>query len=94
MSKHESMSSLPSVKTTKRQSGYLDSVPVYPVLIEKTARAISDWRSELDWPVHTDQAVRSIEAIAEVLQREGFMDASQYLRSIIHIEPQPRNQAL
>lgn len=59
-------------------------------LVEKTARAISDWHSEADWPIHVDRAIRSIEVVAEQLSREGFRDASEYLQSVVWKEPKHR----
>jgi hypothetical protein len=63
---------------------------VHP-LVEKASRAISDWHSEVDWPIHTDQAIRAIEAVAEQLGREGYRDAQEYLQSLLWNEPRPRN---
>ena len=80
------------IKPLVHGSSELDSSFICHVLIENTARAISDWQSEVDWPVHTDQAIRSIETISEFLQREGYVDASKYLRSVIHVEPKPRKK--
>jgi len=65
--------------------------PTHP-LIEKSARAISDWHSESDWPIQVDRAIRTIEVIAERLGREGFVDAQKYLQSIIWSEPKPRTE--
>lgn len=62
---------------------------VHP-LLERSARAISDWHTERDWPEHLDQAIRTVEAVAEVLQREGFCDAAAFLRSAVWKEPKPR----
>lgn len=59
-------------------------------LIERTSRAISDWHSESDWPIHVDQAIRSIEAVAEYLNREGYRDASDFLQSTVWKEPKHR----
>lgn len=59
-------------------------------LVEKTARAISDWHSEADWPLHVDRAIRCIEVAAEQLGREGFRDAKDYLQSVIWKEPRQR----
>lgn len=87
------MARIKRVKPTHQNATHLDSVPTCHVLIEKTARAISDWQSEMDWPVHTDQAIRTIEAIAEILQREGHLHASSYLRSVVLSEPRPRRSS-
>jgi hypothetical protein len=59
-------------------------------LVEKTARAISDWHSEADWPIHVDRAIRCIEVVAEQLSREGFRDAKEYLQSVVWKEPKHR----
>jgi len=63
------------------------------ILIEKTARAISDWHSERDWPLHIDSAKRAVEAIAELLQREGHRDAADYLRVNVWSDPSMRKTA-
>ena len=60
--------------------------------IENTARAVSDWISEADWPLHVDQAKRVSETIAEMLHREGFKEASAYIRSNIWTEPSSRKE--
>jgi hypothetical protein len=75
-----------------RELQMMQSEENVPVFIEKTARAISDWHSEADWPLHVDQAKRVAEAIAELLHREGLKDASQYIRSHIFTEPKPRRK--
>lgn len=54
----------------------------HPV-IEKAARAISDWQSERDWIFQTDRAVRTIEAIASELSKEGYQEAASYLRRVV-----------
>ena len=59
-------------------------------LVEKTARAISDWHSEADWPLHVDRATRCVEVVAEQLGREGFRDAKDYLQSVVWKEPKQR----
>lgn len=64
---------------------------VHP-LLERSARAISDWHTERDWPEHLDQAIRTVEAVAEVLHREGYRDASTFLRSAVWKEPSPRQR--
>jgi hypothetical protein len=64
--------------------------PASHPLIEKSARAISDWHSEVDWPLHVDQAIRTIEVVAEYLGREGFKDAQSYLSSTVWREPKHR----
>jgi hypothetical protein len=75
-----------------REFQMMQSEENVPVFIEKTARAISDWHSEADWPLHVDQAKRVAEAIAELLHREGLKDASHYIRSHIFTEPNPRRK--
>lgn len=67
--------------------------PATHPLIERAARAISDWHSESDWPLHTDQAIRAIEAIAEQLNREGYREATEFLRSAVWREPKHRTRA-
>jgi hypothetical protein len=93
MTNNERIARIKRVKPSSHGSDHLDSVPLCHILIEKTSRAISDWQSEMDWPVHTDQAIRAIEAIAEFLQREGHVNASKHLRSVICTEPRPRSTA-
>jgi len=68
---------------------YEAEVEVHP-LIEKSARAISDWHSEADWPIHVDQAIRTIEVIAEHLSREGYKDAQAFLQSCVWRQPRNR----
>lgn len=79
-------------KPSRREEEVMDEVPAVHPLVEKTARAISDWQSEMDWPIHTDQAIRSVEAVAEQLQREGFDDAASYLRACLWNEAKPRTK--
>jgi hypothetical protein len=62
---------------------------VHP-LVEKASRAISDWHSEVDWPIHTDRAIRCVEVIAEHLGREGFREAKDYLQTVVWREPKHR----
>ena len=90
MDEQERMARIKRVKQKMREEELLDEIPVVHPMIEKVSRAISDWQSEVDWPIHTDQAVRSIEAVAEQLQREGHEAAVKYLRSVIWAEPKPR----
>ena len=61
-------------------------------LVEKAARAISDWRSEGDWEIHMDRAILTIEVIAEYLGREGHVEAKKYLQSVVWSEPKPRSE--
>ena len=68
---------------------YEAQVEVHP-LVEKSARAISDWHSESDWPIHVDQAIRTIEVIAEHLSREGYKDAQTFLQSCVWRQPKNR----
>jgi hypothetical protein len=51
----------------------------HPV-IKNIARAISDWHSERDWFFQTDRAIRTIDAIAVELNKEGHTEAAKYLR--------------
>ena len=68
----------------------VDPYAAHP-LIQKTARAISDWQSEFDWVEHTDQAIRCLEVVSECLRREGMQSASDYLRSIVR-EPESKRK--
>jgi len=81
------------VHNSRREIEMIETQEDASFLIQKTARAISDWHSEVDWPLHIDQAKRSVEAIAEILNREGFKDASNYLRINIWKEPRPRKKS-
>ncbi len=90
MDEQERMARIKRAKPRVREEELLDEIPAVHPMIEKVSRAISDWQSEVDWPIHTDQAVRSIEAVAEQLQREGHDAAVNYLRSVIWVEPKPR----
>lgn len=90
MNDQERMARIKRVKPSQREQQLLDEIPAAHALVEKTARAISDWQSEMDWPIHIDQAVRAIEAVAEQLQREGQDQAAAYLRSCLWKEPKPR----
>ena len=51
--------------------------------IENVSRAISDWHSERDWFFQTDRAIRTIDAIAVELNKEGHKEAAKYLGRII-----------
>lgn len=66
-----------------REEDVLKSTEESHPVIEKAARAISDWQSERDWIFQTDRAVRVIEALASELSKEGHKDASDYLRRIV-----------
>lgn len=92
MNDQERMARIKRVKPSQREQELLDEVPAVHPLIEKTARAISDWQSEMDWPIHTDQAIRAIEAVAEHLKREGHSDAAKHLRTVLWKEPKPRQE--
>ena len=73
---------------TQREQTLLNTMPQVSPLIEKAAKAISDWHSEADWALHVDKAIRAIEAVAETLQREGHTDSYEYLsRSIWKEDP-------
>ena len=80
------------VHQSKREFEMIETAEDASFLIEKTSRAISDWHSESDWPLHIDQAKRSVEAIAEILNREGYKEAASYLRMNIWKEPKPRKK--
>lgn len=54
----------------------------HPV-IKNVACAISDWHSERDWLFQTDRAIRTIDAIAVELNKEGHTEAANYLRRIL-----------
>ncbi len=82
---------LKRAKPVIRDSVLMTEIQNAPPLVEKVSRSISDWHSEHDWPLHTDQAIRAIEAVAEQLGREGYRDAQEYLQSILWVEPRPRN---
>ncbi|MCJ7807607.1 MAG: hypothetical protein MUP73_02665 [Dehalococcoidia bacterium] len=51
--------------------------------IENVSRAISDWHSERDWFFQTDRAIRTIDAIAVELNKEGYKEAAKYLRRVL-----------
>jgi len=59
-----------------------DGKSFHPV-IKNVARAISDWHSEHDWFFQTDRAIRTIDAIAVELNKEGHKEAAKYLGRII-----------
>lgn len=54
----------------------------HPV-IKNVSCAISDWHSERDWFFQTDRAIRTIDAIAVELNKEGYKEAAEYLRRIL-----------
>ena len=62
-------------------------------LVERTSRAISDWHSEADWPLHVDRAIRALEIVAEHLNREGYREASEFIQSAVWKEPKHRTRA-
>jgi hypothetical protein len=89
---HLKLSYIKKVKPTLREFELMSAeINAHP-LVEKAARAISDWRSESDWQIHMDKAIRTIEVIAEYLGREGHTDAKKYLQSVVWSEPKPRNE--
>ena len=59
-----------------------ESETFHPV-IKNVARAISDWHSERDWFFQTDRAIRTIDAIAVELNKEGHKEAAKYLRRVL-----------
>jgi hypothetical protein len=71
------------VNKTVRETELLNEPPIVHPLIEKVARAISDWQSERDWLFQTDRAIRAIEVIAEQLSKEGYDMPQDYLRRAI-----------
>lgn len=71
----------------------MSAEPIEHPLIERTSRAISDWHSESDWPLHVDQAIRALEVVAEYLNREGYRDASEFIQSSVWKEPKRRTRA-
>lgn len=88
------LSYIKKVKPVIRESDLMTAeVNVHP-LVEKAARAISDWHSESDWPLHTDRAIRTIEVVAEYLGREGHIEAKKYLQSMVWSEPKPRTESV
>ena len=83
---------LKRAKPVISDSALMSTEPVTHPLIERTSRAISDWHTEYDWPLHVDQAIRSIETVAEYLNREGYRDASEFLQTTVWKEPKHRTQ--
>ncbi|NBS70896.1 hypothetical protein EBT31_18620 [bacterium] len=81
---------LKRAKSVVRDSALMSESSFTHPLVEKTARAISNWQSESDWPLHVDEAIRSIEVVAEQLGREGHREAKEYLQSVIWREPKHR----
>ena len=66
----------------------------HPV-IKNVACAISDWHSERDWFFQTDRAIRTIDAIAVELNKEGHMEAAKYrLRVLDSNEPKAKSPDL
>lgn len=84
---------LKRAKPVISDSVLMSSEPVTHPLIERTSRAISDWHTEYDWPLHVDKAIRAIETVAEYLNREGYRDASEFLQTTVWKEPKHRTQA-
>jgi hypothetical protein len=63
--------------------------------IENVSRAISDWHSERDWFFQTDRAIRTIDAIAVELNKEGHIEAAKYLRRVLDTnEPKAKSPDL
>ena len=63
--------------------------------IENVSRAISDWHSERDWFFQTDRAIRTIDAIAVELNKEGHTEAAKYLRRVLdNNEPKAKSPDL
>lgn len=81
---------LKRAKPVVRDSALMSDTTFTHPLVERTARAISNWQSESDWPLHVDEAIRSIEVVAEFLSREGYRDAQEYLQSVLWREPKHR----
>ena len=66
----------------------------HPV-VENVSRAISDWHSERDWFFQTDRAIRTIDAIAVELNKEGHVEAAKYLRRVLDTnEPKAKSPDL
>ena len=72
---NERLAVMKRANKTFREEELLNEPPVVHPLIEKVARAISDWQSERDWLFHTDQAIRVIETIGsrKVQNRFDFL---------------------
>lgn len=63
--------------------------------IENVSRAISDWHSERDWFFQTNRAIRTIDAIAVELNKEGHTEAAKYLRRVLdNNEPKAKSPDL
>ena len=84
---------LKRAKPGVRDSVLFSETPPVSPLVEKVARAISDWHSEADWPLHTDRAIRAIQAVAEQLNREGYREARDYIESTLWEDPRPRSMS-
>jgi uncharacterized Zn finger protein len=54
----------------------------HPV-IEKAARAASDWITESDWECQVDRARRVINVLVDELSKEGYEEASNYLKELL-----------
>jgi hypothetical protein len=66
----------------------------HPV-IKNISCAISDWHSERDWLFQTDRAMRTIEAIAIELNKEGHKEAANYLYRVLdNNEPKAKSPDL
>lgn len=86
------LSVLKRAKPVIRDLALMSATPKIHPLVEKTARAISDWHSEVDWPLHEDQAIRALEVVSEFLRREGHLEASNSLQSAVWREPKNRKR--
>jgi hypothetical protein len=54
----------------------------HPV-IEKAARAASDWITESDWECQVDRTRRVINVLVDELSKEGYKEASNYLKELL-----------
>jgi uncharacterized Zn finger protein len=52
-------------------------------LIEKTARAASDWISGRDWECQVDSTKRVINVLVDELSKKGYEEASNYLKKLL-----------
>jgi hypothetical protein len=52
-------------------------------LIEKAARAASDWITESDWECQVDRTKRVINVLVDELSKEGYEEASNYLEELL-----------
>lgn len=70
-------------KTQMREAEMSKKEKSFHPFIENVSRAISDWHSERDWFFQTDRAIRTIDAIAVELNKEGYKEAAKYLRRVL-----------